>query len=111
MNLKLWSGLIKGKKVVIRCDNLAACIVINSGKSRCSFMQSCLREICYLAAVFQFQVKAVHLEGSVNRIADSLSRWHLDGRFASDFAELTKSVEFLEEMVVSENLFDFSNNW
>jgi len=39
-------------------------------------MQSCLRDICYLAAVHGFEVRVRHIVGVENRAADHLSRWH-----------------------------------
>jgi hypothetical protein len=47
--------------------------VINTGKSRNSFLQNCLKELCFIAAIHEFEVCAVHLTGSENRIADFLS--------------------------------------
>lgn len=111
VSLKLWGVHLKGKKVLINCDNLASCIVINSGKSRCPFMQKCLREICFLAAVNEFQVKAQHLEGVSNRLADSLSRWHLGESFQESFREMTRNVFNLEEISIEDETFRFSHNW
>jgi hypothetical protein len=72
--LKLWGLDLHGKKVVIFCDNLAVCIVINIGKARISFLQHCLGEICFIASVHEFQLKATHHAGTDNRIADCLSK-------------------------------------
>jgi hypothetical protein len=40
-------------------------------------MQSCLREICFLAASYEFVLKCRHLTTVENRLADLLSRWDL----------------------------------
>jgi hypothetical protein len=32
------------------------------------FLQNCLRELCFIAAMHEFEVRAVHLAGSENRI-------------------------------------------
>jgi hypothetical protein len=42
--------MLVNKKVVINCDNMVSVRVLNTGASRNSFLQSCLREICYIAA-------------------------------------------------------------
>jgi hypothetical protein len=51
-------GTFQGKKILFFCDNEASVKVINSGSSKNAFMQDCLRELCYMAAVFQFDIKA-----------------------------------------------------
>ena len=67
------------------CDNNTLVTVINTGKSRNSFLQNCLRELCFIAAIHEFEVCAVNLAGSENRIADFLSRWHLSNEFKDKF--------------------------
>ena len=71
--LRLWCKELSRKKIVIYCDNLASCIVINSGKAKCNFLQKCLREVCFLASVYEFEARAVHLDSESNRLADCLS--------------------------------------
>ena len=39
--------------------------------------QSCLRELAFLNAVYECEVRAVHLDTKSNRLADHLSRWHM----------------------------------
>ena len=38
-------------------------------------MNSCLREICYFATLYEFDVCAVQVPGVSNHFADLLSRW------------------------------------
>lgn len=109
--LKVWGDRLKGKKLLIACDNLATCIVINTGKSKCKFMQQCLREVCFLAAVHEFRIKAQHIDGKSNRIADCLSRWHLDGSHRVEFWRLTGDIDDIQELSVGEDSFRFSHNW
>ena len=108
--LKLWGSHFKGKKLIIGCDNLAACIVVNSGKARCQFLQKCLREICFLAATFEFQVKAEHVPGVSNGVADSLSRWHLDEVHQVRFRESMFGRD-VEETKVEDSDFLFTHDW
>ena len=54
---------------MVNCDNMAAGQVINTGKSKCRIVQNCLREICFVAALYELQIKAVFLEGKSNRSA------------------------------------------
>ena len=74
--LKLWSHLRRGIRLTVGCDNDVAFAALNSGTCRNSFINSCLREICFLAALHEFEMRAVYLSGVLNGDADVLSRWH-----------------------------------
>lgn len=95
---------------VFFCDNMAACQIINSGKSRCLILQDFLREICFLAAKFEFQIRALHLESSSNRIADHLSRWHQGPQHKLSFLELTRDFT-LQKYFIDDNQFKLVHNW
>jgi hypothetical protein len=43
VSLKLWGPDLYKKKVIFLCDNLAVCIVLNTGKARSGFLQQCLK--------------------------------------------------------------------
>ena len=75
--IKLWGATLKGQRFRIHCDNMVAVNVMNNTRSRNRFMQACMREIAYWAAIEQFEVRVEHIEGSENRLPDALSRWHL----------------------------------
>ena len=62
------------EKLLIRCDNESSSFALNSGSSRDTFSQSCLREICFFAAIHEFQMKGSFILGVQNRILDYLSR-------------------------------------
>ena len=108
--VKIWGHQFKGKKILIFCDNEASVQVINSGASRDSFMQKCLRELCYIEAIFQFDIRAKHIVGEDNRIADYLSRWHSHQRF-QDLFKSSVNLSKYEEVIVSETCFSFLSNW
>ena len=110
ISLKLWGQYFQGKRIVIFCDNNSVCQVISSGRSRSELLQDCLREICYLAAYYQFEIKAQHLSSGENRISDYLSRWHLDDRYKIMFKELTEGY-VLNEYHISDHLFNLVNKW
>jgi hypothetical protein len=108
--LRLWSSELKGRRMVINCDNEAVVQVLNSGRARCYLLQEGLREVCFLAACAQCEIKAVHLPGTSNRIADCLSRWSKGENFQVEFFKLTKTWKLLEYQVADSD-FIFSNNW
>ena len=47
---RLWGHLWPREKLVIRCDNEPACCAINTGRSRNSFMQTCLCQLWLVEA-------------------------------------------------------------
>ena len=108
--VKLWGHLWKGKKLVLNCDNKSSVIVLNSGSSRDSFAQSCLREICFFAAIHLFQIKGVFISGSENRIPDFLSRWNLNQQYQERFYAVPGS-EYLRQVPVSDDLLSFIHDW
>jgi hypothetical protein len=108
--LKIWSAFCLGKRVKVFCDNLASVTVINTGATRDVFLQTCLREICMLAAQGQFEIRAVHIAGVDNRLPDLLSRWHLDARFGRQFCEVTRGQHLSERHVIRSD-FLFTHDW
>ena len=109
--LRIWCTEFSRKKIVIYCDNLATCIVINTGKAKCKFLQHCLREICFLASIHEFEVRTVHLDSESNRLADCLSRWHLDSKYQNQFLNLASIHNITEEVLIEPDCFKFLHNW
>lgn len=108
--LKLWGSFYKGKRIQVFCDNSSVCTVINSGKAKCEILQNGLRELAFLAAIYECEIRAVHLNSEENRLADHLSRWYTSERHKHEFFQLTKDL-ILKEWEVSDKLFEFINNW
>jgi hypothetical protein len=44
--------------------------------------------ICFIAATYEFEIRAKHIAGKENRIADYLSRWNLDKKYRQLFEKL-----------------------
>ena len=108
--VKLWGHKWRGLRLQLCCDNSAAVEVVNTGRSRDSFMQTCLRELCFYAAQGEFEIRAIHIPGVDNRVPDLLSRWGLGDRFAREFHEVSKNDE-LVECYVSDDVFRFNHSW
>ena len=106
--LKLWGPRWKGLRLTVRCDNEVAVTVLNTGRCRNPFLNSCLREICYLSALVEFEVRAVHLPGESNCAADALSRWHENASAETNFLELAVQTN-LTEVEVPAALFALDN--
>lgn len=109
--LKLWGARWAGLRITVRCDNEAAVTVVNTGRCRNPFMNSCLREICYFAAIYEFEVRAMHVPGVSNHLADLLSRW--------DSCSLSAKEQFLQrverdhcqEVPIPDAMFRFNGNF
>ena len=107
--VKAWSRLFKGLKVGVKCDNEATVVVINSGKSRDPFMQACLRELCFVCALGDFEVWAEHIPGVNNRLPDLLSRWGLGAGIPETFRKETMGLGF-REVEIRDEFFRFSHD-
>ena len=108
--LKLWGNHFRGKKIRMFCDNLPICVLINNENSSSESLQDCLREVAFLAARDEFQIRMVHLSSEDSRISDHLSRWNLDTSYKDRFLELVRDYD-LTEFQVSDNLFDMIHTW
>ena len=67
--LKVWGPLLRHQKMIVFCDNLSTVRILHSGFTRNEFLQACLREICYIAAIYEFQLKAKFISGVEYRIS------------------------------------------
>ena len=74
-------------------------------------LQEILKEICFLAAIFEFDIRPKHLEAANNRIADHLSRWHFDRRHEQSLWGLTSEFNLVEKNPVERRHFKLLNDW
>lgn len=89
---------------------MSSCNVINKGFSRDDFHQSCLRELCYIAAFNNFSVRTQHIRGVENRLPDILSRWDLNSKSAELFEDSLEG-NVAHRVLVDDSLFRFANPW
>lgn len=73
-----WGHLWPRRRILFHCDNAAVVAVVRSGTSRSPPLMALLRCLFYICAHYHCSVSAVHIEGSSNAIADSLSRGQMD---------------------------------
>ncbi len=107
--IKIWGCLLKGKKILIRCDNLTTVQVISTGRCRDPQMLVWLRELCYYTAIYECVLKAVHIEGAQNRLPDLLSRWSLGDQYSIRFN--LEVGEGWKEVAISEHVFQVQDSW
>jgi hypothetical protein len=105
--IRLWAGNLKGKMLTVLCDNEATVWVINTGKTRDTFMQRCLRELCYISATNDIQLFAKHIPGVDNRIPDMLSRWTVSDALKENFIH-NELKNFNNSVKICDDLFDIN---
>jgi len=72
-----WGHRWSRKRICFHTDNEAVACVIRSGTSKCSNVMSLLRTLFFICARGNFMVSALHIPGTDNVLADSLSRQDL----------------------------------
>ncbi len=107
---KLWGANWGGQRLRCLCDNMCTVLLINTSRSRDPFLQACIRELWFLASKYSFELRATHISGVDNRIADHLSRWSLNESHREEFHRLTHAYH-LREHQVPPDLFNFSHDW
>ena len=107
LGARIWGHKFRGLKIRIYCDNKAVVDVINSSKTKDPFMATCLRELWLVVSKNEFEMRAVHLPGEDNRVADWLSRWHLGIKYQNAFRTFT-SGENYEEIIICDKMLTFS---
>eukprot|EP00198_Chlamydomonas_reinhardtii_P001834 XP_001691170.1 predicted protein [Chlamydomonas reinhardtii] len=72
--LQTWAPRLKGRRVLVRCDNTQAVAAVNHGSTRVKEGRSLCRQLAELAMQAGFEVRAEHIAGVANTRADRLSR-------------------------------------
>ena len=76
--LKTWGVKWRHSAIDIFCNNLGVVQVVETGKTKDSFLALCVRNIWLLAASLDIQLNISHVPGIHNVIADTLSRIYSD---------------------------------
>ena len=106
--VRFWARQCTGGKIQIFCDNESVVHVLNSGKTKDDFLGSCLREIWLEVSMAGFELRAIHLPGVDNRVADWLSRWELHPKYKHEFYKYIGDEVFVE-LEVTLDMFEFSD--
>ncbi len=81
--VRLWSGSLCNKKLLMLCDNIAVVYVINTQTSKDKRLMSLLRSLIVTCMQSNIMIRAKHIPGLVNVAADALSRFHNQVAFIS----------------------------
>ena len=74
---KIWGHKWSGLRIVVQCDSEVSANIINHGRSRSVYLNKCARELLYVAANFEFDIRACHVLRSNNTCADQLNKGKL----------------------------------
>ena len=99
--ISTWSKTLANKKVLLFCDNMSMCHVINSGVSKNTDIMCLVRYMFFVCAHNNILCRAQHLASHENALADSLSRLEFN-RFQSITCRNTKCI-----VPVIDNWFTF----
>ena len=105
--VRFWGKYCVGGRIQLFCDNDSVVQVLNSSKTKDAFLGSCLREIWLEVSKCHFEMRAVHLPGVENRVADWLSRWDIHPKYPDNFFKFI-GVDVHAELEVTPEKFQFS---
>ena len=108
--LRLWAPRLQGRQMLVSCDNMATVWAINMWKTKAVRLQDCVRDILFVCAKYQIQIKAIHIKGTDNRVADWLSRWDTLPVAQPSFREWNR-VRGWREVRVPLGYWEISDSW
>lgn len=76
MAVRRWAPSWVNASVVMHTDNITARAAINKGTTKSSIAMKYVREIFWWATLFNIKLRAVHIPGRLNIVADAISRLH-----------------------------------
>jgi hypothetical protein len=71
-----WGHLWKGKRILVRTDNKTTAAAINKGSCKQPPVMQIIRELYWLSVKHGFKLTASFLPGTLNTLADAISRFH-----------------------------------
>ena len=77
--MHLWGHQLQNKKLMFNIDNKAVVTIVNKKSSKSPRVMNLVRKLVLITLKYNILLKAQHISGSLNKIADSLSRcnWQL----------------------------------
>ena len=74
----LWANFFSNKRIQFFCDNESVVSIVNTKRSRIPKVMDLVRHLTLLTLGFNFCIRAEHIEGKRNDIADSLPHFQID---------------------------------
>jgi hypothetical protein len=86
--VRRWASRWSNSSVVIHTDNITAKAAINKGSARSKLAMGVVREVFWLSTLYNFKIRAVHIAGKLNIVADAVSRLHSVKAYSTLFSYL-----------------------
>ena len=102
--VKHWFADLANLKVRIYVDNQACVALLNYGVSRSPFLAACLREIFYVLAMYNIELRAEYIPSKENCLADLCSRAFSSNDHYVNFNKLLNDKVLVLETVDYEKL-------
>ena len=72
--IHIWGSILENKRIILNTDNNALVAILNKKSSKSKRVMRLIRPLVLHCLVHNIQIKASHIQGKSNVIADSLSR-------------------------------------
>ena len=104
-----WAKSLQNRRIQVYSDNLATVICVNTGKTRDEFMSACLRELVFILATHNAEVKVRHIGTKQNQIPDLLSRWDDSSVTREKWSQLTEGYNVVRKRIKKSKFTKFYN--
>jgi hypothetical protein len=74
---QLWANVFSNRRILFFCDNESVVNIVNTKRSRIPRVMDLVRHLTLLSLKFNVYIRAKHIEGKKNEIADSISRFQM----------------------------------
>ena len=86
-----WAPCWSGHRIVVKTDSQVAAAILNKGTTCCSVIMDWIRSLFWLKEYYNFSLFVKHIPGSINTLADSVSRLDDVKHWPTFLAWLSKS--------------------
>ena len=85
LSFELWGEQLRGRRILLRTDNVTTMSVVNKLDSKFDTLLSLARRLWAAVERYDLHIAARHIPGLHNGLSDGLSRWHSDQRDFGDW--------------------------
>jgi hypothetical protein len=75
--ISMFGSSLRNCNVVFKCDNQAVCFIINKQTSKNKHVMIILRKLVLILIEYNINIRAVHIPGVTNILADRISRFQV----------------------------------
>ena len=103
--IKHWFMDLSNLKIKIFVDNQACVELLNYGITRSEFLASCLREIQFVLAKYNIELRAQYIPSKENHLADMCSRAFSNDLHFKNFNQCLNNGSLMLENLLYDNLY------